>query len=160
MRIGDFASDKLAATLFSYLTLPQVSNGINDGIVVGLVGDLYALLTLFSILSLHLHAINGKCVPPKHGALYLFFSMLFFTSASEIRATSKQNLVNEKIGNHFLILQKMVKKWAFAQVRNQSMHLGMLDCPTKTVADFCLLGKKFAQRMNALFESYLSLRRQ
>ena len=68
-RVGDFASDKLEATLFSYHTLQKVGDGIDDGIVVGLVGDLCSLSTLFSMMALHLHAVNGKFVPPKHRIL-------------------------------------------------------------------------------------------
>jgi putative effector of murein hydrolase LrgA (UPF0299 family) len=109
-RVDDFVSDKLAATLFSYCTLQKVGNGIVDGIVVGLVGDICALLTLFLMMALHLHAVNGKFIPPKHRTLYLFSSMLFFISTSGISVTSKQNWVNETIGNLFLILQKNVKK--------------------------------------------------
>ncbi len=76
-RVSDFASDKFAASFFSYCTLQRVSEGIDNGTVVGLGGDVCALSALFSMMSLHLHAVSGKFVPPKHRALYLFSSMLF-----------------------------------------------------------------------------------
>jgi hypothetical protein len=157
-RVGDFASDKLAATLFSYRTLQKVQTGVDDGIVVGLVGDLCALSTLFSMMALHLHAVNGKFVPPKHRALYLFSSMLFFTSTSGISVTSKRNLVNETIGNLFLILQSNVKKIRLCTSEQSEHAFGSARLSNRefTVADFCLLSEKFARRMNALFEGDLS----
>lgn len=47
-RVGEFASCKLSATLFSYHTLQKVGNGIEYGIVFRLVGSLSSLLTFFN----------------------------------------------------------------------------------------------------------------
>ena len=66
-RVGDFASDNLEATLLSYHTLQKVGHGIDDAIVVRLVSNLCALLILFSMMTLHFHAVNCKLMPPKHG---------------------------------------------------------------------------------------------
>jgi hypothetical protein len=137
-RVGDFASDKLAATLCSYCTLQQVGNWIVDGIVFGLVGDLCALSTLFSMMALHLNAVNGRFVPPKHRAVYLFSSVLFFTFTSGISVTSEQNLVNETIGNLFLILQINVKKVCLCTSEQSEHAFGNVRLSNRefTVVDF------------------------
>ena len=92
-RVHDFASDKLAATLFSYRSLKKFAVGIEDGNAVGLTVDACALA-----LS---HAVNGSHIPAKHLALYLYSSMLFFTSISGILMTSKWNAVTETIADLF-----------------------------------------------------------
>jgi hypothetical protein len=90
--------------------LKKLAVGIEEGNAVGLLGDACAPALSFTMMSLHLHAVNGSHIPAKHRALYLYSSMLFFTSTSGISMTSKWNAVAEKIANLLLILQSSIKK--------------------------------------------------
>ena len=68
LRVYDFASDMIAATLFYYRFLKKLAVGIEDGIAVGLLGDACALALSFTMMALHLHAVNGSHIPAKHRA--------------------------------------------------------------------------------------------
>ena len=89
-RVWDYASDKLMAKLYSYAMLKKLAEGIDEGKTVGLTEDICALASSFCMMTLHLHAVNGSFVPTKHRALYLFFSMLFFTLITDACMTTKQ----------------------------------------------------------------------
>ena len=53
-------------TIFLYLRLKKLGQGIENGHVTGLIGDVGALATVFCMMRLHLHSVNGGDVPPKH----------------------------------------------------------------------------------------------
>ena len=93
-RIKDFASDKLAAELFSYPTLKKLGKAIENGHVTGLIGDVGALATAFCMMRLHLHSVNRGGVSPKNRSLYLYSSMLFLTSLFGISPIMKHGVRN------------------------------------------------------------------
>ena len=63
-------------------------------------------------MRLHLYAVNGKDVPAKHRALYLWMSMIFFTSMGSVNITPRRNVVCESISNLFMVLRsEMFKPW-------------------------------------------------
>jgi hypothetical protein len=156
--IRDFASDKLAAELFSYLRLKKLGQGIENGHVTGLIGDVGALATVFCMMRLHLHSVNGGGVPPKHRSLYLYSLKLFFTSFSGISMTPKRNMVSETIANLFLTLRVNVKKISHCTSEPSEHGSGNMRKSNRgfTVADFCVLAEKEKRRMNAMFEGDLS----
>ena len=62
-------------------------------------------------MELHLHYVNGLIVPAKHRALYLWTSMIWFTTLGGMNITTKRNLVSETISNKFLVLWYDVIKY-------------------------------------------------
>jgi hypothetical protein len=157
-RVRDYASDKLTATLFSYKTLKNLAIGMKDEKCVGLIGDACALAASFCMMSLHLHSVNGTLLPAKHRALYLFTSMIFFTSTSGVSMTSKRNLVSETIGNLFLSLQKNIKKVHHCTSEPSEHTFGNMRMDNRefSIGDFCLLAEKEARRMKTMFDGDLS----
>ena len=98
----DFASDKKVEQLFSYPTISKVDNEIQEGNIIGLVGDYAVLCIIWYFMRLHLFAVNAPNVPAKHQAMYLGLSMLWFTSIRGINQIPKRNIIMETIGNMFL----------------------------------------------------------
>ena len=63
-------------------------------------------------MRLHLYAVNGKDVPAKHRALYLWMSMIFFTSMGGVNITLRRYVVSESIAKFFMVLRLDVfKPW-------------------------------------------------
>ena len=75
-RVVDFASDKRSETLLSYETLKMVVDTLQEGQATDHVQDSGALACVFSFMRLHLHAVNGRFVPAKHRALFVWMSMI------------------------------------------------------------------------------------
>ena len=75
--------------LYSCAMIKKLIEGIEERKAVGLIKDICVLASLFCMIMLHLHAVNGSFVPAKYRAFYLFSLMLFFTSISGILMTTK-----------------------------------------------------------------------
>ena len=53
---------------------------------------------------LNLYAVKGKDLPVKHCALYIWTSMIFFTSMGGVNIAQRRNVVSELIANFFMVL--------------------------------------------------------
>ena len=82
----------------------MLSDGVNNGETKGLIEDTGALFCTIFFMKLHLNSVNGLIVPDKHRALYLWTSMIWFTTLGRVNITPKRNLVSETISNIFLVL--------------------------------------------------------
>jgi len=110
IRIKDFASDKLVDDLCSHKVLKRVMDAIDERTATGNDEDAAALLCTLFFMKLHLAAVNGRHVPAKHPALFLWTSMVWLTTLSGVHITLKRNLVSETIANMFLVLRLDVSK--------------------------------------------------
>ena len=126
------------------MSLKKLAVGIEDSIAVGLLVDACAPALSFTMMALHLHAVIGSHIPAKHQALYLYSSMLFFTSTSGISMTSKQNAVAETITILFLILQSITKKVRQCTSEPSEHTFAILrgDHQEFSIGEFCLLSEK------------------
>ena len=153
----DFSSDKLAEDFFSFKTLKKLVDGIESGLVDGLSGDAGALACTLFFMRLHLHAVNGLGVPARHRALYLWLSMIWFTTLSGVDITPKRNIVSETISNVFLALRSDVIKLHSCTSEPAEHGFGNIrkifrefDC-----ADFCSLSDREQIRLNQMFAGNL-----
>ena len=110
INIKEFVSYKLVEDLCSYKTLKKLSDGVNNGATEGLIEDACALSCTIFFVKLHLNYVNGLIVPAKHRALYLWTSMIWFTTLGGLIIIPKRNLVSETISNIFLVLRYDVLK--------------------------------------------------
>ena len=71
-------------------------------------GNKSALAVTMLLMSLHLHASVSKDCPAKHRAIYLWSSMIWFTSISGVSLVTKRNIVTETIAMMFLAVREDV----------------------------------------------------
>ena len=89
-------------------------DAIKDGRCDTTEDDAGALACALLFMRLHLYAVNGRDVPAKHRALYLWMSMIFFTSIGGVNITPRRNVVSESIANFFMVFRSDVfKPWLF-----------------------------------------------
>ena len=105
-------------------------------------------------LRLHLYAVNCQSVPAKHRALYLWISMLWFTSLSGVNITPKRNLVSETIANIFLVLRADVSKCRYCTSEPAEHGFGNIRriCQEFSCSDFVSLAEKETRNMNEMFK--------
>ena len=90
--------------------LKKFSYGVKNGSTEGLIEDSGALYCTILFIKLHLHSVNGLIVPAKHRALYLWTSMIWFTTLGGVNITPKRTFLSETISNVFLVLRYGVLK--------------------------------------------------
>ncbi len=66
------------------------------------------LLSPCFFLRLHLHAMNARLEVSHCRAMYLWMSMIFFTSLTGVNITPKRNMVSETISNMFIVMRSDV----------------------------------------------------
>ena len=79
-RVKELASDVKVMAGCSYPTMKIIADAIEYGRYETTVEDAGALACALLFMRLHLYAVNRKDVPAKHCKLYLWMSMIFFTS--------------------------------------------------------------------------------
>lgn len=157
IRIKDFASDKLVDELCSHKILKSVVDAMDDGTTTGSDKDAAALLCTLLFMKLHLISVNGRQIPAKHRALYLWTSMIWLTTLSGVHITSKRNLVSETIANMFLVLRDDVLKLRYCTSEPAEHTFGNIRGMMRefSCSDFATLADKEQRRMNLLFEGNL-----
>ena len=111
-RFKDFTSDAKVMTGWSYPTLRMIADAIQYGRCETTVEDDGALECALLFMILHLYAVNGKYFPAKHRALYLWMSIIFFTSMGGVNITPGRNILSESISKFFMVLRSDVfKPW-------------------------------------------------
>ena len=111
-RVKDFKSDAKVMAGCLYPTLKMIADAIQYGRWDTTVEDDGVLTCALLFMRLHTYAVNGKDVPVKHHVLYLWTSMIFFTSMGCVNITPRRNVVSELITNFFMVLiSDMFKPW-------------------------------------------------
>ena len=157
IRIKDFASDKLVDELCSHKILKQVIDALDEGKASGLSQDGAAILCSLLFMKMHLLAVNARNIPAKHRALYLWTSMVWFTTLSGVHMTSKRNLVSETVANMFLVLRSDISKPRHCTSEPAEHTFGNMRQAQRefSCSDFASLVEKEQRRMNLLFEGDL-----
>ena len=83
----------------------MLSDGVNNGATEDLIEDTGALSCTILFMKLNLHSVNGLIVPAKNRDLYIWTSMIWFTTIGGVNITPKRNLVSETISNIYLVLR-------------------------------------------------------
>ena len=73
-------------------------------------GDKGVLALTVFFVRIHLHAVNGKSIPEKHPAVYLWCSMVWLTSISGASMITKINVVAETLSFVFIVMSSDVSK--------------------------------------------------
>jgi len=130
---------------------------MDAGTAIGKDQDAAALLCTLFFMKIHLVAVNGRHVPSKHRALYLWTSMVWFTTLSGVHITSKQNIVSETIANMFLVLRSDVTKVRYCTSEPAEHVFGNMRSMMRefSCSDLATLVDKEQRRMNLLFEGNL-----
>ena len=141
--------------------MKKLAIAIRDGRADGKIEDAGALGCSLFFMRLHLYAVNGRRVPAKHRALYLWVSMIWSTSTSGICITPKRNLVSETISNVFLILRADVYKIRFTSSEPAEHGFGNMRRIDRefSCSDFVTLAEKEICRMNQMFKGKLKATR-
>ena len=147
-RPKDFASDLLVLRLVSTKTIKALAESSSDPFGSTSSGDRGVLsLTLF-FMRLHLYAVNGKIVPARHRAVYLWCSMVFLTSISGTSVITKRNVVTETIAFMFLVLCSDMENPRLATSKPGEHHFGQMRTPSSVSSPvwslLSLLGNMFA----------------
>ncbi len=103
--VKDFASDKKVKDLFLYGTMKKIEDAMIDGRAIRLIKDYGALAVTMLFLRLHLHAMNARLEVSQCRAMYIWMSMILFTSLTGINITPKRNMVSETISNIFIVMR-------------------------------------------------------
>eukprot|EP00957_Ditylum_brightwellii_P157057 11953587-Ditylum_brightwellii.AAC.1 len=102
-RSNDFALDLLLLKLMSYDTIERITRA--DPLIGSTSsGNKGVLDVTFSFMRIHLYAVNGKSVPARHCAVYLWYAMLWITSISNLPIITKRNMVSETLAFVFFML--------------------------------------------------------
>eukprot|EP00957_Ditylum_brightwellii_P095779 7297463-Ditylum_brightwellii.AAC.1 len=80
-RPNNFASDLLLLKLNSYDTIERIAR-VDPLLGSTSSGNKGVLAATFFFMRIHLYGVNGKSVPARHCAMYLWYSMLWITSIS------------------------------------------------------------------------------
>ena len=106
-QVYDFSSDVLVEALVKIdsigkviLSKPAFGSTVD--------GDKSALAVTLLLMNLHLHAVDSKDCPANHKAIYLWASMIWFTSISGVSLVTKRNIVTETIAMMFLVVREDV----------------------------------------------------
>ena len=109
-------------------------------------------------MRLHLYAVNGKTVPAKHRAVYLWSSMLFFTSTSISGASivTKRNIVSETISFTFIVLCSDIFNARYCTSEPGEHYFGDLRGLIRefTTLKFAQLVEKLVRRLNIMYKDH------
>ena len=110
-------------------------------------------------MKLHLHSVNGLVVPVKHRALYLWTSMIWFTTLGGVNITPKRNLVSETISNMFLVICSDVLKCCMCTSEPAEHGFGNMRriCRKFSYTDFVSLVEKLQHQINMILCGDLNL---
>ena len=115
------------------------------------------VLTLF-FMRLHLYAVNGKGVPAKHRAVYLWCSILWLTSIYGASLITKRNIVAETIAFMFLVLCSDITKPRHCTSEPCEHTFGMLRIMVREFSclDFVQLIEKHIRRLTVMYKHLFS----
>ena len=155
-RPGDFAMDLLVTRLCSFATVQLLASS-EDLSGPRSVRDRGILaLTLFFI-RVHDHAVNGREVPARHRAVYIWCSMVFLTSIKGASVVTKRNIATEAIAFVFIVLCSDMPnprhatsepaEHMFGNLRQQIREFTILECSQ--------LIEKLLRRLRLMFKNKL-----
>ena len=153
-RPNDFAADLPVLELVSLSTITKIASASPEfGSTID--GDKSVLaLTLF-FMKLRLHAVNGKSVPARHRAVYLWCSMIWLTSICGASAITKRNIVNETIAFIFLVLRSDVPNPRYCTSEPAEHTFGLLRTMIRefTTLEFAQLVEKLTRRLRLMYKN-------
>ena len=153
-RPSDFASDHLVLKLISYNTIEKIANA--DPLLGSTSsGDKGVLAATFFFMRIHLYAVNGKSVPARHRAVYLWCSMLWITSINGASIITKRNMVSETLAFVFLALRSDVSKLRKNSSEPAEHMFGQCRTMNRefTVLEFAQLAEKLTRRLRLMYKS-------
>ena len=153
IRPNDFASDLLVTRLAAFDTIQKLS-GVGHMFGSTSEGDKGVMaLTLFFI-RLHLHAVNGKTVPARHRVVYLWCSMLWFTSIGGASVITKRNLVAEVVSFVFIVMCSDITKPRYCTSEPVEHFFGQLRTMIRefTSMEFAQLVEKLIRRLEKMYK--------
>ena len=155
--LKDFDSDILVHKLTFYSTLKNLDDTISDGYTVDKIEYTGGLTCTILFMILHLHPVNGRTSHPKHCTLYIWKSMIWFTSLYGVNITKNRNLVSEIIANRFLVLISYVCKYHYCNTESEENGFVNMRicCGELSVSYFVSLSEKENIRMNKMFAGKL-----
>ena len=96
----------------SYPTIKMIADDMKDVQCDTTDEDSGALAFSLLFTRLNLYAVNWKDFPAKHRALYIWMSMIFFTSMGGVNIIPRRNVASESIAKFFMVLRSDVfKPW-------------------------------------------------
>ena len=122
-RPEDFSSDVLVEAL---VKIDSIGKVISSKPAFGstVEGDKSALAVTLLLMNLHLHAVDSKDCPANHKAIYLWASMIWFTSISGVSLVTKRNIVTETIAMMFLVVREDVLYTRYATSETLEQKFG------------------------------------
>jgi hypothetical protein len=84
--------------------MKKIEEVIIEGWATRLIEDCGALAVTMYFLRLHLQAMNTRLEVSHCCAMYLWMSMIIFTSLTGVNITPKRNMVSETISNMFIVM--------------------------------------------------------
>ena len=103
-RPEDFSSDLLVEALIKVENIIKVIK-VESPIGSTVDGDKGALAVTMFMMSLHSYAVNSKECKAKHRAIYLWTTMIWFTSINGVSLVTKRNIVTETMSMMFLVVR-------------------------------------------------------
>jgi hypothetical protein len=160
--VKDFASDKKVEELFSYGTMKKIEDAMIDGRAIGLIEDYGALAVTMLFLRIHLHAMNARLLVSQCRAMYLWMSMILFTSLTGVNITPKRNMVSETISNIFIVMRSDIQNPRYCTSEPAEHGFGNTRRSQRefTCSDFASHVEKENRRMKTMFEGELSPSRE
>ncbi len=89
---------------FFFWYYEEIEDAIIDGWAIGLIEDYGALAVTIFFLGLHLHVINARIKVSHCQSIYLWMSMILFTSLTGVNIMPKMNMVSETLSNIFILM--------------------------------------------------------
>jgi hypothetical protein len=84
--------------------MKKIEDAMIDGRAIGPIKDYGALAVTMLFLRLHLYAMNARLKVSQCQAMYLWMSMILFTSLTGVNITPKRNMVSETISIIFIVM--------------------------------------------------------
>ena len=107
-----FASDRLLLELVLFESIYKIS------MIDAAPSEYKAIIALaLYFVRLSLYAVNGKQVPSRHRAVYIWSAALLLTSLIGVSEITKRNIMAEAVPFVFLVLMEYINKSGFDSIK-------------------------------------------
>ena len=149
-RKNDFASDWLLLELVSFESIYNIS------MIDSAPSEDNAIIALaLYFVRLSLYAVNGKQVPSRHRAVYIWSAALLLTSLIGVSEITKRNIIAEDVPFVFLVLMEDINKSGLASIKVKEHTFGIISTMIRefTPMEFVQLIEKTTRRLNLIFRN-------
>ena len=112
-------------------------------------------------MRLYMYAVNGKQVPARHRAVYVWYSALLLNVLRGVSEITKRNIMAEAVAFVFLVIMKDINKPGLTTSEGAEHNFGILRTMIRefTPIEFVKLIEKTTRRLNLIFRNgfYTSL---